>query len=82
MLLNRLTIKTNMQDFIYDRRSDSPGITFYVDDIEADSIEEAVEMVKNNEVDPKDSDILFNLEDQEPLEVEIMDENENVLYRK
>ena len=28
------TIKTNMQDFIYDRRSDSPGITFYVDDIE------------------------------------------------
>jgi hypothetical protein len=50
--------------------------------VEADSIEEAVEMVKNNEVDPKDSDILFNLEDQDPLEVEIMDENENVLYRK
>ena len=27
------TIKTNKQDFIYDRRSSSPGITFYVDDI-------------------------------------------------
>lgn len=27
------TIKTNMQDFIYDKRPESPGITFYVDDI-------------------------------------------------
>ena len=27
------TIKTNMQDFIYDKRNSSPGITFYVDDI-------------------------------------------------
>ena len=48
-------------------------------EVEANTIEEAVEMIQNYEVDPYDSEPLFGFE-QEPLETEITDYEENILY--
>ena len=48
-------------------------------EVEADTIEEAVEMIKNYEVDPYDTEPLFGFE-QEPLETEITDYEGNILY--
>lgn len=48
-------------------------------EIEASSIEEAVEIILSGEVDPYDSESMVDMQ-VEPLEVEIMDEFGNTLY--
>lgn len=48
-------------------------------EVEADTIEEAVEMIRDYEVDPYDSEPIDGFE-QEPLETEILDEEGNMLY--
>lgn len=47
-------------------------------EIEANSLEEAVEIVKNDEVDPYDSEMLPDLM-QSPIDTEIFDEEGNQL---
>lgn len=47
-------------------------------EIQAETLEEAVELVKNDEVDPYDTEILPDLM-QTPIQTEIMDEECNVL---
>lgn len=47
-------------------------------EIQAETLEEAVELVKNDEVDPYDTEILPDLM-QTPIQVEIFDENGNLL---
>ena len=47
-------------------------------EIQAETLEEAVELVKNDEVDPHDTEILPDLM-QTPIQVEIFDENGNIL---
>ena len=47
-------------------------------EIQAETLEEAVELVKNDEVDPHDTEILPDLM-QTPIQVEIFDEDGNLL---
>mgnify|MGYP003414592159 FL=1 len=47
-------------------------------EIQAETLEEAVELVKNDEVDPYDTEMLPDLM-QTPLQVEIFDEYGNLL---
>lgn len=47
-------------------------------EIQAETLEEAVELVKNDEVDPYDTEILPDLT-QTPIQVEIFDEDGNLL---
>jgi hypothetical protein len=48
-------------------------------EIEADSIEEAVEIILSGEVDPYDTESMVDLQ-MEPTETEILDEECNVVY--
>lgn len=48
-------------------------------EVEAETIEEAVQMINDYDVDPYDSEPLFDFE-QEPLEEEIVDQEGNILY--
>lgn len=48
-------------------------------EVEADTIEEAVQMIRDYDVEPYDSEPIFEFE-QEPLETEIEDYEGNVLY--
>lgn len=47
-------------------------------EIQAETLEEAVELVKNDEVDPYDAEILPDLM-QTPIQVEIFDKDGNLL---
>lgn len=47
-------------------------------EIQAETLEEAIELVKNDEVDPHDTEILPDLM-QTPIQVEIFDEDGNLL---
>ena len=48
-------------------------------EIEADSLEEAVEIILSGEVDPYDTESMVDLQ-MEPTETEILDEECNVIY--
>jgi hypothetical protein len=48
-------------------------------EIEADSIEEAVEIILSGEVDPYDTESMVDLQ-MKPTEIEILDEACNVVY--
>jgi hypothetical protein len=48
-------------------------------EIEADSIEEAVEIILSGEVDPYDTESMVDLQ-MEPTEIEILDETDNIVY--
>ena len=48
-------------------------------EIEADSLEEAIEIVLSGEVDPYDTESMVDLQ-MEPTETEILDEEYNVVY--
>lgn len=48
-------------------------------EIEAETLEEAVQMIKDYDVDPYDSEPLYNFE-QKPLKEEIVDKEKNILY--
>ena len=48
-------------------------------EIEADSLEEAIEIVLSGEVDPYDTESMVDLQ-MEPTEIEILDEECNVVY--
>lgn len=48
-------------------------------EVEAETIEEAVQMIKDYDVDPYDSEPLYDFE-QEPLKEEIVDQEGNILY--
>ena len=48
-------------------------------EIEADSLEEAVEIILNGEVDPYDTESMVDLQ-MEPTETEILDEECNIVY--
>lgn len=47
-------------------------------EIQAETLEEAVELIKNDEVDPYDTEILPDLM-QTPIQVEIFDKDGNLL---
>jgi len=47
-------------------------------EVQAETLEEAVELVKNDEVDPYDTEMLPDLM-QTPIQVEIFDEDGNLL---
>lgn len=47
-------------------------------EIQAETLEEAVELVKNDEIDPYDTEILPDLM-QTPIQVEIFDKDGNLL---
>lgn len=48
-------------------------------EIEADSIEEAVEIILSGEIDPYDTESMVDLQ-MEPTEIEILDEADNIVY--
>lgn len=48
-------------------------------EIEADSLEEAIEIILSGEVDPYDTESMVDLQ-MEPTEIEILDEECNVVY--
>lgn len=66
---------------IFKLHKDSLWKQWYRDyyEVEAETIEEAVQMIKDYNVDPYDSEPLYNFE-QEPLEEEIIDQEGNILY--
>lgn len=47
-------------------------------EVQAETLEEAVELVKNDEIDPYDTEMLPDLM-QTPIQVEIFDEDGNLL---
>ena len=47
-------------------------------EIQAETLEEAIELVKNDEVDPHDTEMLPDLM-QTPIQIEIFDEDGNLL---
>lgn len=47
--------------------------------VEADTLEDAIKQVLEDEIDPYDGDMISTLS-QEPLETEILDENDNKVY--
>lgn len=48
-------------------------------EVEAETLEEAVQMIKDYDIDPYDSEPLYDFE-QEPLEEKIVDQEGNILY--
>ena len=48
-------------------------------EIEADSLEEAIEIILSGEVDPYDTESMVDLQ-MEPTETEILDEDCNIVY--
>ena len=49
-------------------------------EVEAETKEEAVQMILNEEVDYEDSELLIECSKQIPLKMEIMDEQGEILY--
>lgn len=47
--------------------------------VEADTLEDAIKQVLEDEIDPYDGDMTSTLT-QDPLETEILDENDNKVY--
>ena len=47
--------------------------------VEANTLEDAIKQVLEDEIDPYDGDMVSTLT-QEPLEIEILDENDNKVY--
>lgn len=66
---------------IFKLHKDSLWEQWYRDyyEVEAETLEEAVQMIKDYDVDPYDSEQLYDFE-QEPLEEEIIDQEGNILY--
>lgn len=66
---------------IFKLHKDSLWEQWYRDyyEVEAETLEEAVQMIKDYDVDPYDSEPLYNFE-QEPLKEEIIDQEGNILY--
>lgn len=66
---------------IFKLRKNSLWEQWYRDyyEVEAETLEEAVQMIKDYDVDPYDSEPLYDFE-QEPLEEEIIDQEGNILY--
>lgn len=66
---------------IFKLHKDSLWEQWYRDyyEVEAETLEEAVQMIKDYDVDPYDSEPLYDFE-QEPLEEEIIDQEGNILY--
>lgn len=48
-------------------------------EVEAETLEEAVQMIKDYDVDPYESEPIYDFE-QEPLQTEIVDNEGNILY--
>lgn len=48
-------------------------------EVEAETLEEAVQMIKDQDVDPYESDPIYDFE-QESLQTEIVDNEGNILY--
>ena len=53
--------------------------SYYV--VEAESLEKAIELVKNDEVDPYDSEPIYEF-NQETLEIEILNNEGTIIYKK
>ena len=51
-------------------------------EVEAETKDEAVQMILNEEVDYEDSELLIKCSKQIPLKMEIMDEQGEILYSK
>lgn len=66
---------------IFNLRKDELVHQWYRDyyEVEAETLEEAKQMILDYEVEPYDSEPLFGFE-QEPLETEILDEQGDVIY--
>lgn len=66
---------------IFKLHKDSLWEQWYRDyyEVEAETLEEAVQMIKDYDVDPYDSEPMYDFE-QEPLEEEIIDQEGNILY--
>lgn len=66
---------------IFKLHKDSLWEQWYRDyyEVEAETLEEAVQMIKDYDVDPYNSEPLCDFE-QEPLEEEIIDQEGNILY--
>lgn len=66
---------------IFKLHKDSLWEQWYRDyyEVEAETLEEAVQMIKDYDVDPYDSEPMYDFE-QEPLEQEIIDQEGNILY--
>lgn len=66
---------------IFKLHKDSLWEQWYRDyyEVEAETIKEAVQMIKDYDVDPYDSEPLYDFE-QEPLKEEIVDQEGNILY--
>lgn len=66
---------------IFKLKKDEKVETWWRDyyEIEADSIEEAVEIILSGEVDPYDTESMVDLQ-MEPTEIEILDEADNIVY--
>lgn len=66
---------------IFKLRKDEKIETWWRDyyEIEADSLEEAIEIILSGEVDPYDTESMVDLQ-MEPTETEILDEECNVVY--
>ena len=66
---------------IFKLHKDSLWEQWYRDyyEVEAETIKEAVQMIKDYDVDPYDSEPLYDFE-QGPLKEEIVDQEGNILY--
>lgn len=66
---------------IFKLKKDEKIETWWSDyyEIEADSIEEAIEIILSGEVDPYDTESMVDLQ-MEPTETEILDEECNIVY--
>lgn len=66
---------------IFKLHKDSLWEQWYRDyyEVEAETLEEAIQMIKDYDVDPYDSEPMYDFE-QEPLEQEIIDQEGNILY--
>ena len=51
-------------------------------EVEAETVEEAIQLILNEEVDASDSELLIESISQIPLKMEIMDEQGEILYSK
>lgn len=67
---------------IFKLHKDSLWEQWYRDyyEVEAETIEEAVQMIKEGDVEPYDFEQICDFFVQEPLEEEIIDQEGNILY--
>lgn len=68
---------------IFKLHKDSLWEQWYRDyyEVEAETLEKAVQMIKDYNVDPYDSEPIYDFE-QEPLKEEILDNEGNILYER